>query len=256
MKKVQEQGTIADIPLRSTSRLYFVRVENEQPVDEGWISVDEAKAMNATDRRMHGSPQNRYFQDAEAANSFSASLGQAPIDQMPPTEPAADFGAGLEEPDMGAGLAEPEFAPGDDMSLGGEDEFDMDADLDMGLDDVDTGLGDDDGLGDLSGELGADEPSVLEIRVPKQIKLVPESLEQPEKPMSFEDMVTKAESFIPPQFRSKMDNKAAKAKRAKRKASSKDESTEAGVVEALLNGDITVEAAVSHQHDLSEGDDA
>lgn len=197
MKRLNEQGTIADIPLHTMSKLYYVRSENDESVDEGWITVDEARRVNSSDRRMFGSPQNRYFQDKQSADAFSQS--QAPMDNMDMGAPPDDFGAGMEEPMPDEGM--PEEEPMDDMGmgddLGGDIDFDasefegddfggdeMDFEPEGEPDDLLGDLGGDEDfsdLGDTSDDLLGDadeEDGVLELRVPRKLRLVPESMQE------------------------------------------------------------------------------
>jgi hypothetical protein len=193
-KKMKEQGMIADIPLRSTTKVYYIRVENGMPSgDEGWVTVDEAKRMNATDRRTHGQPMNRYFQDQQSAQTFSSNPpgggmpSEAPAGE-PPMPGADEFGA----PDLGAepgadmmgdeiGMA-PDMGmespmgeePVDDFGDGLGDEMGMEPDM-GGMGD---GMGGEDALGDLGGEdllgdLAPDEEQDFELVVPRRVRLIP-----------------------------------------------------------------------------------
>jgi len=163
MKRLNEQGTIADIPLHTMSKLYYVRSENDESVDEGWITVDEARRVNSSDRRMFGSPQNRYFQDKQSADAFAQSQG-APMDDMEMGAPPDDFGDGMEEPMPDEGM--PEEEPMDDMGDMGDD-FGGDIDFDASEFEGDDFSGDemdfepegepDDLLGDLGGDEGFDD---------------------------------------------------------------------------------------------------
>ena len=194
-KKMKEQGTIADLPLRSTTKVYYIRVENGMPSgDEGWVTVDEAKRMNATDRRTHGQPMNRYFQDQQSAQNFSSNPpgGGMPSDAMPPEgAPMDDMGMGEEPPlgeepvdDFGAGLPDDGMGgmPGDEMDTGiGEEPVDDFGDGldDMGMDDMGDLGGEEDALGDLGGDdlLGdledEEEEPDFELVVPRRVRLVP-----------------------------------------------------------------------------------
>ncbi len=203
-KKMVEQGTIADIPIRPTTKVYFIRVEDGNPTDEGWVTVDEARRMNASDKRMHGRLINRYFKDKDVAGSFQQSLrtpggkeAEPPPDQAPegqpepppdlvtpenpPEQPPVDLGDVGPVPDTGGGIEQPgpeadmgiqEPGP-EDTGLPGEDGMDLSGEGDMGLPgEGGMGLGPEDDMG-LGPEEEVPEEQELELVVPRRVRLVP-----------------------------------------------------------------------------------
>lgn len=157
MKKLSEQGLISPVPLKKLAKVYFVRTENDVVTDEGWITVDEARRKNAQDRRAHGATVNKYFEDSDSAEQYTRSLKGPELPEEPgPLGP---------EPEPGL---EPE-------GLGGDEEANLDV-PDFGLDDEpELGMGEEPELGPELGppEIEPEEDEVLEIEVPRKIRLKP-----------------------------------------------------------------------------------
>lgn len=185
-KSMVEQGTIADLPLKRSKKVYFVREENGGLADHGWITVDEARRKNSLDRRQFGTFQNRYFVDQPSAEGYIQTVqsGAGGFEEEPPELPG---GAPLgPEGEVGPGPGAPEGPP---PEPGG------------GLPDL-PGEGEDDLTGGLGGLPGEEEPGevppdemggeldlpeeeedgVLELIVPRRLRLTTEAKHAPKPP--------------------------------------------------------------------------
>lgn len=174
MGKLTEQGTIADLPLKVSKKVYFVRSENGMVADHGWITVDEARRKNAGDRREFGAFQNRYFIDQPSAQNYMTTVQRAATGfeeeppgapEGPPLGPEGELGPGLEGPEG----PPPELPPGP-PGLG--EEPDLGGDLSDILPEEEPGeLPPEDTGGEPPPFAEPEEEEEIEFIVPKRIRL-------------------------------------------------------------------------------------